>query len=63
MVDYAFDTASLAILPNSPASDMHITEGEFVGSKATCMGAEFQGPYIDDQFLLTEIYSTPLATS
>ena len=42
---------------------MHITTGGIVGSKATCMGGEFQGPYIDDQFLLTRIYSTPLAPS
>jgi hypothetical protein len=42
---------------------MHITTGGFVGSRATCHGNEFQGPYIDDQFLLTEIYSTPLASS
>jgi hypothetical protein len=41
----------------------HITTGGFVGSKATCHGAEFQGPYIDDQFLLTKIYSTPLAAN
>lgn len=40
---------------------MHITTGSKVGSKATCMGADYTGPYIDDVTIYSKIYSTPLA--
>lgn len=41
---------------------MHITVNGFTGSQSTCMGMGYAtGPYIDDQFLLTQTYSTPLA--
>lgn len=39
----------------------HITVNGFNGSQATCMGYSYAtGPYIDDQFLLTQTYSAPV---
>jgi hypothetical protein len=40
----------------------HITYHQYdlEGSQATCMGGDFQGPHIDDQFLLDKIYSIAL---
>lgn len=39
----------------------HITVNAFNGSQATCMGYSYaSGPYIDDQFLLTQTCSAPV---
>jgi hypothetical protein len=38
----------------------HITSGQYVGSKATCMGMEHNAPAIDDQWLIPKVYATPL---
>lgn len=40
---------------------LHVTDGGINGSKATCMGGDFSGPYIDDEMNLPDIYATPLA--
>jgi hypothetical protein len=37
----------------------HVTGGSTTGSKATCMGGDFDGPYIDDQMDLPAIYAAP----
>ena len=40
----------------------HVTEGGITGSKATCMGGVFDGPYIDDQMNLPAIYAAPVGS-
>ena len=40
----------------------HVTEGLIKGSRATCMGGSFDGPYIDDQMNLPAIYALPVGS-
>lgn len=39
---------------------LHVTEDAYVGSKATCIGAEYNAPAIDDEWILKKVYATPL---
>lgn len=39
---------------------LHVTTDPYVGSKATCMGAEHNAPAIDDKWLIPQVYATPL---